>query len=756
MQDVHDKLDTGSPPPPVPLPSGAVLAATKLQIPRARARLVPRPRLVSVLTRAARARLVLLHAPAGSGKTTLLAEWYASPSEERPFAWLTLDSADNDPVRFLEGVIAALQTVDPGTGAQALVHLAGPAALEDVVLPSLVNDIARLPRPVVLALDDYYLITSPVVHKAVTYLLDHQPDTLQVLIGTRAEPALPLGRLRVQGELVEVRGDLLRFTADEAEHLLNRTAGLGLATGDVARLQDRTEGWAAGLQLAALSLAGRDNPSAFISAFAGDDRPVADYLGVEVLDGQPPEVRDFLVGTAVLDRLSGALCDAVVAGTGSAARLDELERAGLPLVPLDEKREWYRYHHLFAGLLRHELARTKSADVPALHRRASDWYLQAGSAGEAIRHAIAAGDAAGASALIRDHWYSYLQHGRLETVAGWLDALGDDVVAWDTGLCLTKAWIAVNTGRLDQVATWIEAGERAGADEPMLESGLASLHEIHRYMSGDVVRAVEAGRFSVERGETPWRPVGCPVLGIALFWSGRSDEAVDELERSAEIARSADNHLAVIHASAGLAAIHAERGEVAQGDSVARSALRLADERGLTEHWATTMARVVHGRALEEDGRAAEAGETIDLGVELSQRGVASVEIAYARLAQAEARRWGGDPDGAEEAVGHARQVIDECPTPGILRDMLARTERRLHLARRARPRNGSAPVEELTEAELGVLRLLPGRLSQREIGSALSVSLNTVKTHARSIYRKLDVDTRDDAVTRARGLGLL
>ena len=475
-----------------------------------------------------------------------------------------------------------------------------------------------------------------------------------------------------------------------------------------------------------------------------------------MLDGLAPEVREFLVGTAVVGRLCGSLCDSLVDGTGSAARLDALERAGLPLVPLDAKREWYRWHHLFGGLLRHELVRTRAADIAHLHRRASAWFEAAGSVGEAVHHAVAGGDVTAASALIRDHWYSYLQHGRIETVAAWLDSLGDEEVSRDTGLCLTKAWIAVNTGRLDEVAEWIEAGERAGADEPMLESGVASLHEIHRYMNGDVVRAVEAGRFSVERGATPWRPVGCPVLGIALFWSGRSSEAAAELESSAELARSADNHLAVIHAIGGPCGHPRRAGEVAAGDEVAVGALALADERGLTEHWATTMARVVHGRALAENGHAEEAADTIDIGVELSQRGVAAVEIAYARLAQAEARRWSGDPDGAADAVEQARRVIERCPTPGILLDMLARTERRLHLASPVRAGNGSAPAEALTEAELGILRLLPGQLSQREIGTSLSVSLNTVKSHARSIYRKLNVDTRDEAVARARGLGLL
>jgi LuxR family maltose regulon positive regulatory protein len=733
-----------------------VLTATKLQIPRARSGLVPRDRLVALLIAAAEAKLALVEAPVGSGKTTLLAEWQASSEEERPFAWFSLDRADNDPVRFLEGVIAALQRVAPGVGQRALVDLAGPASLMDVVVPSLVNDLTAVSRRLVLVLDDYHLIANPRIHEAVTFLLDHQPDTLELAVATRAEPRLPLGRLRVRRELVEIRAAELRFTDDEAAALLNRSLGFELDAADIARLQDRTEGWAAGLQLAALSLSGREDVGEFIASFAGDDRPVVDYLGFEVLDGQTPDVRNFLLATSIVDRLCGSLCDHVTGRADSATRLDELERAGLLLVALDTKREWYRYHHLFTGLLRHELRRTRPELVTALHRRASGWYRDAGEVGEAITHAIAGGDVTGASDLITDNWYAHLQRGRIETVAGWLDALGDDVVAAESSLCLTKAWIAVNTGRLDDVAHWIEAAERAGAAEPVLESGVASLREIHGYMEGDVERAVRAGRRSVERGETPWRPVGCPVLGIALFWSGRPTEAAAELETAAETARVAGNHLAVIHASAGLAAIRAEDGELDAADAMAEAALALAEQRGLADHWATTMARVVRGRALEQRGLTVHACNETDRGVELSQRGVATVEIAYARLAQAEARQLDGDPDGAADALRLARRAIDQCAAPGILREMLARTERRLHLGSKRRAGRGPAASAELSERELRVLRLLPSTLSQRDIGDALYVSLNTVKSHARSIYRKLGVETRDEAVARARSLGLL
>jgi LuxR family transcriptional regulator, maltose regulon positive regulatory protein len=736
-----------------------VLAFTKLQAPSVRSGIVPRDRLVAAVTAAAGAKLTLVSAPAGSGKTTLLAEWSASPGEPRPFAWLSLDPSDNDPVRFYEGVIAALRRVVPGIGEQALGALAGPTSLTDVTLPSLINELATHGRPLVLVLDDYHLVVNPTVHRSLDFLLEHLPETLHIAIASRSEPPLALGRLRVRGELVEIDARELRFTDEEAARLLNELRRLDLDPEDIVQLQGRTEGWAAGLQLAALSLSGREDPHDFISSFAGDDRPIVDYLGFEVLDALPPDTRTFLLRTSVLDRLCGALCDAMLGGRDSAARLAELERANLFLVPLDNKREWYRYHHLFGGLLRHELARTEPDLVPELHRRASAWLRDNASPSEAIRHATVAGDVREASELIRQHWYDYLQRGRIETVASWLAALGVDAIKGDAGLCLTKAWIAVNTGHLEEVADWIEAAERAHSsgrdgDGAMIESGVAALREIYRYMDGDVDEAVEAGRSSVERGETPWRPIGCPVLGIALFWSGRASEAASELAEAVGTARAAGNHLAVIHASGGLAALRTEEGDMGAAERVARDALTLAEERSLTEHWATTMARVARARALEQQGRLSEAGDAIERGVELSRRGVAAVEIAYALLAKAEALQLQGDRDGARDVLREARRAVEGCPQPGILSEMLARTERRLH--RSPRRRDGDGAADELTERELAVLRLLPSELSQREIAEALYVSINTVKTHTKGIYRKLAVDTRDEAVSRARDLGVV
>ena len=710
-----------------------------------------RERLIDLLTAGDAAKLILVCAPAGSGKTTLLSEWHATDEERRSFGWLSLDASDNDTVRFLDGAITALQAAAPGAGEEALGALTGPASLADVVLPSLINDVAALPEPVVLVLDDYHVISNKRIHALVDVLLEHLPRTLQLAIATRSQPPLAVDRLRARRDLVDIGVDELRFTDAEAERLLNDILSLDLDDGDIEQLQSRTEGWAAGLQLAALSLTRRADAHDFIASFAGDDRPIVDYLGFEALDGQPAEVRDFLLRTSVLDRMTGPLCDSLLDMNGSDAMLAGLERAGLFLVPLDSKREWYRYHHLFSGLLRHELARTDPKSVPELHRRASTWFGERGSVSEAIQHAISAGDVTRASELISAHWYGYLQRGRIETVAAWLDELGDDNVRTDAGLCLTKAWIAVNTGHLDDVARWIECAERIGDDSLEVESGIAALQEIHRYMDGDVDAAVAAGRRSVERGQTPWRPMGCPVLGIALFWSGHPDEAARELERSVDTAESAGNHLSVIHATSAIATIRLEEGDLESAGVLAKTALERADDANLSEHWATAMSRVAQSRFLERRGKLAEARQAVDLSVELARQGVASVETAYSLLSQAGVRQRQGEREAAVQILRDARAVVERCPRPGILEQMLARAERRV---RRAGASNGHAG--DLTDRELSVLQLLSGELSQREIAGTLFVSLNTVKSHVKSIYRKLRVDSRDEAVSRARELGVI
>src|ERR1700744_4920721 len=359
-----------------------------------RGQVVQRGALIEALSAAPGRKLTLVSAPAGWGKTTLLAQWGSGAGDNQRFSWLSLDPSDNDPVWFWMYVIAALQKSSPDVGSRAAELLEMGADVMRVVLPTLLNELDNLACQIVLILDDYHLVTCRAIHEQMAFVLNRMPVNLHLVLATRSDPDLSLARLRAGGDLVEVRSDDLRFESIEAPQLLNVPLGLGLAAADIELLCRRTEGWAAGLYLAALSLAGRTDPAEFIKTFAGDNRHIVDYLMAEVLDGQPPDLRSFLLRTSVLGRLSGALCDAMLQTSGSASGLEKIERENLFVVPLDTSRHWYRYHQLFGELLRTELRRSEPDLVADLHRRAATWFETEGLIDEALHHLIAAGDIA--------------------------------------------------------------------------------------------------------------------------------------------------------------------------------------------------------------------------------------------------------------------------------------------------------------------------------------------------------------------------
>jgi LuxR family maltose regulon positive regulatory protein len=384
-----------------------VLLATKLHLPRTRPGFVVRPRLADRLAPAQAGELTLVCAPAGFGKTALLADW--ARRDPRPVAWLSLDDADNDPARFWRHVAAALETVCPGVADRVAALLQGlqPTSFEAVVT-TLVNELAGVTGEVVLLLDDYHLIQAPQVHQSMELLLAHLPSQLRLVLASRADPPLPLARLRARGQLAELRERDLRFSPEETAELLRTAVGSELPEAAVVALADRTEGWVAGLQLAALSLQGRINPAAFIDGFSGSHRYVLDYLTEEVLDGQPDHLVRFLLETSILERLCGPLCDAVTGRADSQALLEQVERANLFLVPLDEVRGWWRYHHLFADLLRARLAREQPERVPELHTSAAAWSEEHGLVDDAVRHALAAGELAWVARLVEQHFEELL------------------------------------------------------------------------------------------------------------------------------------------------------------------------------------------------------------------------------------------------------------------------------------------------------------------------------------------------------------
>src|SRR6266702_4265513 len=376
------------------------LLETKLHVPRWRRGLVARPRLSERLSRGAESALTLVSAPAGFGKTTLLTQWLAAaPADRRSVAWLSLDQRDNDPGLFWAYLVGALKTAVQGIGASALSLLQSPGPPSEAGLATLLNDLDAISNDVVLVLDDYHVIEARDVQEGMAFLLEHLPPQIHLVIASRADPALPLARLRGRGKLVEIRAADLRFTPGEAAAYLNGVMGLVLTARDVAALEGRTEGWIAALQLAALSMQGREDTAAFIAGFAGDDRYIVDYLAEEVLQRQPEHVQHFLLQTSILDRLSGPLCDAVTGQAGGKAKLAALERANLFLVPLDDRRRWYRYHQLFADVLQAHLLDEQADNVAVLHSRASGWFERNGEPAEAIRHALAAEDFEGAANL---------------------------------------------------------------------------------------------------------------------------------------------------------------------------------------------------------------------------------------------------------------------------------------------------------------------------------------------------------------------
>jgi LuxR family maltose regulon positive regulatory protein len=441
------------------------LLETKLFLPRPRRGLVPRPRLRERLQRGLAAKLMLVSAPAGFGKTTVLVDWMAAVSASGDVvtstAWLSLDAGDNDPATFWTYVIAALRTVNPDVGADALGLLQEPQPPPvQVVLTTLLNDLGAAEADVVLLLDDYHVIDSPEVRAGMEYLLEHLPPGLHLVIASRADPALPLPRLRARGDLVEIRAADLRFTPEEAASYLTDTMGLQLTPGDVTALEKRTEGWIAALQLAALSMAGREDMASFIAGFAGDDRYVVDYLVEEVLQRQPENIQTFLLETSVLDRMNGSLCDAVTGQVGGRAVLEALDRENLFLVPLDDRRQWYRYHHLFADVLRARLLDEQPQRVGLLHRLASDWFEQHGETAEAIRHAMAGEDFRHAADLVEGEIPALRRDRREVTLRGWLEKLPDEVLRVRPVLSDGLAGALLSTGTVEGVERRLADAER--------------------------------------------------------------------------------------------------------------------------------------------------------------------------------------------------------------------------------------------------------------------------------------------------------
>jgi LuxR family maltose regulon positive regulatory protein len=525
------------------------LLLTKLSVPSTRVSLVPRPRLSERLEEELGRRFILVSAPAGFGKSTLLGAWASELSDSgRPIAWFSLDSGDNDPVRFWRYFVTAIDQLKPGSGETSLALLGSPQAPPiEAILTTLLNELVDLSTETVLVIDDYHLIESQAIHEALTFLIDHLPPRMHLVIATRADPPLPLSRLRVSGEMTEIRADDLRFTPEEAASFLNRVMGLELSAEDIAELEGRTEGWVAGLQMAALAMQNHTDVPGFIAAFTGSNRHVVDYLAEEVLGRQPEALQTFLLETSILDRMCAPLCNAVTRRTDGQTTLERLEQANLFVIPLDGDRRWYRYHHLFADVLGQRLIQEHPDLLPALHKRASGWFEEQGLVPEAIHHALEAQDWERSVRLIESSGMAIVLSRQVKTMLGWIDEIPEELVRERPILCTIHAIALVFLNRPDAAETRLQQAERRLRGTPTTEETRAVLGRaaviraaVARF-SGDLERCVEFARRALEllpETESTVRERAAASTNVALAFEVSGDVSPAN-ERLLEEARAA-------------------------------------------------------------------------------------------------------------------------------------------------------------------------------------------------------------------------
>lgn len=660
------------------------LLRTKLYVPATQPRecVVSRPRLTELLNEGLRrgCKLILISAPAGYGKTTLLGRWSAGCG--CPVAWLSLDGSDNDPTRFLAYLIATLQTVEKqiGEGLLSALQSPRPPALEELVTV-LVNQIERIPGQIVLVLDDYHMITAQSIHNLLTFLLDHMPPEFHMAIATRADPPLPIAHLRGGGQLVELRQADLRFTLDQAIVFLNQVTGLNLAVEDIAALTARVEGWIAGLQMAAISMRGQDDIAGFIRVFTGSDRYILDYMVEEVLQRQPEHIQRFLLQTSILERLTGVLCDAVLRGeTGETesyllprpaaslaanapgqAILEYLEHHNLFIIPLDNERHWYRYHHLFADLLRNRLERVWPNLIPTLHRRASEWFEESGLTTEAIEHALAAGDPEWAANLVERAAEPTMLRSEFATLLQWVKALPEEQVHDRPRLCVYEALALVLGGHsLDVAQSHLQQVVEADTDGAVAGQ-VATFHALIAAYRGDREQSAELAQRALAllpQDGLFFRSFVVGFMGLTYLYSGDIDPATRAFQEAIRVSQKTGNLTISVLARCHLAELAMLKGRLDESKMLYEQALDVAvDDQGQWQPVAG-VALIGLGRSALERYELEAATRYLTEGIELVQKwGEAGAFGGYVDLARVKQAQ--GDERGALEAIQTAQRLAE-------------------------------------------------------------------------------------------------
>ncbi len=749
----------GSEPPvrgAVHVPYEDHLSDVKLHPPSRRASWVDRPRLMEAMAHAVRRPVTLVAAPAGYGKTTVVAQ--ALQGDGCPAsAWVSLDAGDNDPVRLWSHVAAALERagcvlplVEPSRVFGA--RLQAPPSLLATIMAAL----TAMPDDLVLVLDDFHFVQLTARHEEVELLVQNLPDKAHLVIITRSDPGLRLGRLRVSRDLAELRAEDLAFTPEEAHELVART-GVALTDDTLAELVERTEGWPAALYLAALSLADRPDPDDFVHRFSGSNRFIGDYLTEEVLSRHPEGLRDFILHVSVLDRFSAALCDHLLGRSDSATILSDLERANLFLVPLDGDRGWFRFHQLFAAVARSELELSRPQRIEELHARAAEWFSARGLVPDAITHWLAAGRAPDASKLVQAHWLRFVDAGQGATVQAWHDVLGPGDGA--PPAYVTAAWMAGLAGDEQGMTRHLSAVKGLDDHGPLpdgsrsIESATAQMRAILGY--GGPVDMMEAARRAVQLetdGRSAQFGIAQAALGHALYLQDELDDAVPHL-RAATRTDGAPGMIRILALSLECF-VETERGNATQARECAELAMDVLQGRGLAATPQAAWAYVALAQAQANAGKSDDAMRSLELGLTTRRLNNAQASWGPIHHLLVSARIAAG--------LGHA----------ALARDLLAELTQRMcrftdgMTVMRARADAVRKLVndldavevlgEPLTEREIDVLRMMQGSLSLHEISAELYLSANTVKSHARAAYRKLGAHSRADAVRLARRQSLI
>jgi LuxR family transcriptional regulator, maltose regulon positive regulatory protein len=742
-----------------PAPSVDQFIEAKLHRPRRRDSWVHRDRLVEALDRAVTHRVTLVAAPAGYGKTTALAQWLDRP--DRPAtAWVSLDPGDNDPDRLWSHVVVALER------AGCLLPISEPArvvganstTVPRAILPALLNALAAAPDDIVLVLDDFHFVQSPACHEQVQFLIAGLPAQAHLIIATRSDPGLRLGRLRASGDLAEIRAGDLSFTSAEATELLAND-DVRLHEQTVSQLMERTEGWPAGLYLATLSLAGRSDPDEFVRKFSGGNRFIGDYLTEEVLSRHPDPVREFITMASILDRFSASLCDHVRGANDSAAIIHDLERSNLFVVPLDEEREWFRFHHLFAAVARSELELAHPDHVRTLHARAAEWFVSRGHTDEAIQHFLAADRTEEAALLVQANWLTYVDAGRGATVLGWLESLGSPAASSSPAARVTTAWMAAFVGNeavlADQLAALADVGDHGPLPDGSrsVESAVSLIRGLFGY--GGPLDILAAARRAVELEtdtQTPHYAIAHVSLGHGLYLQGDLDQASIPL-RVASLSDRAPGVVRVLSLSLE-SFVETARGDLGRARDCAELAMDIVDAHGLRASPHASLAFAALGQAQASAGKLDDALETLEVGLAIRRQTTAQGVWGpiHHLLITARVAAQSGRPELARELMTELSSRMGRY-TDGmsVMHARVAEVQRLLS------DDVADARFEEpLTGRELDVLRLLQGDLVLNDIALQLYLSSNTVKTHARAVYRKLGAHSRAEAVQIARRQSLI